>query len=61
MFWLEKKVAHQVRPMVQVQREASLTEEERELATVLMITRRFQELEEVQLQFELEATRTTRE
>ena len=58
MFLLEKKVVHQIHLMVQLQKEASQTAEEQKLVTIL-ITRQFQEQEEVLHQFESEVTRTT--
>lgn len=60
LFTLAVKVAHQTRQKVLVQKEASLTEEEPKQGTVV-VPQLFQEQVEVQHQFELEATQTTRE
>ena len=60
MFSLEAKAAHQIRQTDRVPKEASLMAEEQKQA-ILVLARQFQEQGEAPLQFESEATRTTRE
>ena len=60
MFLLAKKIVHQTQLRDQLQKKASQTAEEQELATILVIVQ-FQEQEEVQRQFESEVNQNTGE